>query len=186
MNWFEILKNTGLAQSQRQGFRLDDKDEDYVLEDEEDCRQKIIDEFTRVCQKLFKTSPEDIHTSDIEDIIGVVIFNDELDEYEDKARLTILYPKNDADEKALCLFYDKFSKGRSFFPTMPRLHNEEKLEVGPENYFVSRNIRETNEYHLLGHEEVIYEAALYDFKPDRENDGFLIELYFSPTKEVDW
>jgi len=38
LNWFEILKNTGLAQSQRQGFRLDDKDEDYVLEDDDDCK----------------------------------------------------------------------------------------------------------------------------------------------------
>jgi len=41
MNWFNVLKNAGLAQRQRQGFRLDDKDEDYVLEDEDDCFQKL-------------------------------------------------------------------------------------------------------------------------------------------------
>jgi len=41
MNWFNVLKNAGLAQSQRQGFRLDDKDEDYVLEDDDDCFNKL-------------------------------------------------------------------------------------------------------------------------------------------------
>lgn len=41
MNWFNVLKNAGLAQSQRQGFRLDDKDEDYVLEDDDDCFKKL-------------------------------------------------------------------------------------------------------------------------------------------------
>jgi|TARA_R100000482_G_C5083991_1_gene127499 hypothetical protein len=42
MNWFNVLKNAGLAQSQRQGFRLDDKDEDYVLEDDDDCFEKLM------------------------------------------------------------------------------------------------------------------------------------------------
>ena len=41
MNWFNVLKNAGLAQRQRQGFRLDDKDEDYVLEDDDDCFKKL-------------------------------------------------------------------------------------------------------------------------------------------------
>ena len=40
MNWFDILKNAGLRQSQRQGFRLDDKDEDYVLE-ENNCLEEL-------------------------------------------------------------------------------------------------------------------------------------------------
>lgn len=41
MNWYDILKVQ--TQSQRQGFRLDDKDEDYVLEDEEEtCYEKLV------------------------------------------------------------------------------------------------------------------------------------------------
>ncbi len=39
MNWFNILKNTGLAQRQRQGISARQKDEDFVFEDEDDdCR----------------------------------------------------------------------------------------------------------------------------------------------------
>ena len=39
MNWFDILKNAGLRQSQRQGISARQKDEDFIFEDEdeEDC-----------------------------------------------------------------------------------------------------------------------------------------------------
>jgi len=40
-SWKNIL-NKNQVQTQRQGFRLDDKDEDYVLEDEDDCLQKLL------------------------------------------------------------------------------------------------------------------------------------------------
>lgn len=40
MNWFSLLKNQ--VQTQRQGFRLDDKDESYVLEDDDDCYEKLL------------------------------------------------------------------------------------------------------------------------------------------------
>jgi hypothetical protein len=40
VNWFSLLKNQ--VQTQRQGFRLDDEDEDYVLEDDEDCYEKLV------------------------------------------------------------------------------------------------------------------------------------------------
>lgn len=39
MVWFNLLKVQ--TQTQRQGFKLDDKDEDYVLEDEDDCLEKL-------------------------------------------------------------------------------------------------------------------------------------------------
>lgn len=39
MNWFKLLKVQ--TQTQRQGFRLDDKDEDYVLEEDDDCFEKL-------------------------------------------------------------------------------------------------------------------------------------------------
>ena len=42
MNWLNILKNVGLRQSQRQGFRLDDKDEAYTLEDDKDCKKEMV------------------------------------------------------------------------------------------------------------------------------------------------
>ena len=58
MNWFDILKNAGLAQRQRQGISARQKDEDFVFEDdEEDCTQKIIDEYTRLCQKFYGKTP---------------------------------------------------------------------------------------------------------------------------------
>ena len=39
MNWFDILKNAGLAQSQRQGISARQKDEDFIFEDDDDdCR----------------------------------------------------------------------------------------------------------------------------------------------------
>jgi hypothetical protein len=36
MNWFDILKNAGLAQSQRQGISARQKDEDFIFEDDDD------------------------------------------------------------------------------------------------------------------------------------------------------
>ena len=53
MNWFNILKNAGLAQRQRQGFRLDDKDEDYVLEDDDDCYEQ----FVKIAEKVKASFP---------------------------------------------------------------------------------------------------------------------------------
>jgi hypothetical protein len=64
MNWFDILKNAGLRQSQRQGFRLDDKDEDYVLEEENDCLEKLIAFFEKTCQDV-KFKPVDLSLSRI-------------------------------------------------------------------------------------------------------------------------
>ena len=39
MVWFNLLKVQ--RQTQRQGFRLDDKDEDYVLEEDDDCFEQL-------------------------------------------------------------------------------------------------------------------------------------------------
>ena len=60
LNWFDILKNAGLRQSQRQGISARQKDEISFFEDEdeEDCTQKIIDEFQRLCQKFYGKSPD--------------------------------------------------------------------------------------------------------------------------------
>jgi len=55
MNWHDILKVQ--TQSQRQGFRLDDKDEDYVLEDEDEtCYEKLVK--LLVQQEGFKITKE--------------------------------------------------------------------------------------------------------------------------------
>mgnify|MGYP001192142453 CR=1 FL=1 len=66
MNWFNVLKNAGLAQSQRQGFRLDDKDEDYVLEDDSTCRDKLI----KLYQKALNSFPDGKRTDKDKDIKG--------------------------------------------------------------------------------------------------------------------
>ena len=53
MNWFKLLKVQ--TQTQRQGFRLDDKDEDYVLEEDDDCFEQL----KKYISSFFKgTSPE--------------------------------------------------------------------------------------------------------------------------------
>jgi hypothetical protein len=53
LNWFNILKNARLAQEQRQGFRLDDKDEAYVLEEDDNCRK----EFIKIAEKVKNSFP---------------------------------------------------------------------------------------------------------------------------------
>ena len=40
MNWFKLLKVQ--TQTQRQGFRLDDKDEAYVLEEDDECFEQLL------------------------------------------------------------------------------------------------------------------------------------------------
>tara|TARA_R100000734_G_C3307005_1_gene97515 strand:+ start:170 stop:667 length:498 start_codon:yes stop_codon:yes gene_type:complete len=52
MNWFKLLKVQ--TQTQRQGFRLDDKDEDYVLEEDDDCFEKL----KKYIGSFFKATPE--------------------------------------------------------------------------------------------------------------------------------
>ena len=56
MNWFNILKNTGLAQRQRQGISARQKDEDFVFEDdEEDCRtwyEGLLDMVTKFYEEM--------------------------------------------------------------------------------------------------------------------------------------
>ena len=63
MVWFNLLKVQ--RQTQRQGFRLDDKDEDYVLEDEDDCLEKLKNYF-----KSFFKNPE-INFLQAERVFGV-------------------------------------------------------------------------------------------------------------------
>ena len=53
MNWFNILKDAKTMQGQRQGFRLDDKDEDYVLEDDDDCYKQ----FVKIAEKVRASFP---------------------------------------------------------------------------------------------------------------------------------
>ena len=55
MNWFNILKNAGLAQRQRQGISARQKDEDFVFEDddESDC----YDEFVKIVEKTKNSFP---------------------------------------------------------------------------------------------------------------------------------
>jgi len=53
MNWFDILKNAGLAQGQRQGISARQKDEDFVFEDEGDC----YDEFAKMTERVMASFP---------------------------------------------------------------------------------------------------------------------------------
>jgi hypothetical protein len=57
MNWFDVLKNAGLAQRQRQGISARQKDEEFIFEDEddEDCLKELK---TYVSNVLNKFKPE--------------------------------------------------------------------------------------------------------------------------------
>ena len=55
MNWFEILKNVGIKQTQRQGISARQKDEDFIFEDEDegDC----YDEFAAMTKRVMASFP---------------------------------------------------------------------------------------------------------------------------------
>tara|TARA_R100001198_G_C5163249_1_gene167407 strand:+ start:119 stop:667 length:549 start_codon:yes stop_codon:yes gene_type:complete len=55
MNWFEILKNVGIKQTQRQGISARQKDEDFIFEDEDegDC----YDEFAAMTERVMASFP---------------------------------------------------------------------------------------------------------------------------------
>jgi len=55
LNWFEILKNVGIKQTQRQGISARQKDEDFIFEDDEDCLKELK---TYVLNMLNKFKPE--------------------------------------------------------------------------------------------------------------------------------
>jgi len=56
LNWFDILKNAGLAQSQRQGISARQKDEDFIFEDDDDdCRtwfEGLLDMVTKFYKEM--------------------------------------------------------------------------------------------------------------------------------------
>ena len=55
MNWFKILKNVGIKQTQRQGISARQKDEDFIFEDEDegDC----YDEFAAMTKRVMASFP---------------------------------------------------------------------------------------------------------------------------------
>ena len=54
MNWFDILKNAGLAQSQRQGISARQKDEDFVFEDDDDDCKTWFNTLVNMINDFFK------------------------------------------------------------------------------------------------------------------------------------
>ena len=184
MNWFNILKEAKTVQSQRQGMKPIDIQKPFKrVKEEEKKKKKIIDEFSRICQKIYGESPKIIHNSDTTTMYEVLLpETDDAPLGSFDATLNIKYPQNDADKKAFCLFYDKFSKGKSFFPTMPdrfSTSNEEKLEVGPKNYFTAWRQSRRTKNNLF-----IYAASLYDYTSDMTKN--LAEIYIHTIGEVDW
>jgi hypothetical protein len=92
MNWYDILKVQ--TQSQRQGFRLDDKDEDYVLEDEDEtCYEKLVKLFIQ--QEGFKITSESTN----------YLF---LNRFIEDTELAIKLTKNNEDE-LYCWLFEKYS-----------------------------------------------------------------------------
>ena len=67
MNWFDILKNAGLAQRQRQGISARQKDEDFVFEDEDStCRDKLIELYQKALNSFPDGKRTDIDKNDKE------------------------------------------------------------------------------------------------------------------------
>jgi len=70
MNWFDILKNAGLAQRQRQGISARQKDEDFVFEDddEDDCYNEFLDLIDKVMASFPNSTIKRWHQSEKSEI----------------------------------------------------------------------------------------------------------------------
>ena len=66
MNWFDILKNAGLSQRQRQGISARQKDEDFVFEDEDedDCYNEFLDLIDKVMASFSNSTINHWHQSE--------------------------------------------------------------------------------------------------------------------------
>ena len=185
MNWFDILKNAGLRQSQRQGISARQKDEDFIFEDEdeEDCTQKIIDEFQRLCQKLYGKSPVKREYPDA----VYYYFNSgipiNVDEYQ-SAMLQIEYPKTNKEKEAYCAFYHDFSQGRNFYPPNPQVDEFAKNDWSTVDDMHSIYTKSERRDMDSPTSNFNYYATLYDMSGDGYYDK--IDVHFQNVSEDDW
>jgi len=181
MNWFDILKNAGLRQSQRQGVPAKQKDEDFIFEDEdeEDCTQKIIDEFQRLCQKFYGKSANKREYPD-----AVYYYLDASPSIYESAMLTIEFPKTNKEKEAYCAFYHDFYQGRSFYPPNPEVNRFAKTDmdnIDDMHVIYTKSRRVDNQSPTSNFD---YYASLYDLSKGGYYDK--IDLYFSNLPEDAW
>ena len=188
MNWFDILKNAGLRQSQREGFRLDDKDEDFIFEDEdeEDCTQKIIDEFQRLCQKFYGKSTVKREYPDAVYYYLNLGRPIDVDDYK-TAMLKIEYPKTNKEKEAYCAFYHDFAQGRNFYPPNPQVDEFAKNDWSTVDNIHSIYTKSQRRDRDSPTSNFNYHASLYDMSG---NDGFgyydKIDVQFWNVSEDAW
>ena len=182
MNWFDILKNAGLRQSQRQGISARQKDEDFIFEDEdeEDCTQKIIDEFLRLCQKIYGKSPE---KSEYPEAVYYYL------NAGDKgfASFKIEYPKTNKEKEAYCAFYHDFAQGRNFYPPNPKVDEFSKNDWSTVDDIHSIYTKSQTKRSNIMNDPTInfsYYASLYNMSESDYDDK--IDVYFQNVPEDAW
>lgn len=120
MNWFDILKDQKLQGKTQTGMAPIDIQKPFKrVKEEEDCTQKIIDEYIRLCQKFYGETPRKL------DMFGSARvwykIGDGKSLNESTSMLMIEFPETNEENKAYCAFYDKFAQGRNFYPPNPEV-----------------------------------------------------------------
>jgi len=183
LNWFDILKNAGLAQSQRQGVSARQKDEDFIFEDEdeEDCTQKIIDEFQRICQKLYGKSAS---KREYPNAVYYYLNAPPSETKFESAMLKIEYPKTNKEKEAYCAFYHYFAQGRNAYPPNPQVNEFAKNDwskVDDMHSIYTKTQRRDNQSQTSNFD---YYASLYDMSKEGYYDK--IDIYFLNVPEDAW
>ena len=185
MNWFDILKNAGLTQRQRQGISARQKDEDFIFEDDDDdCTQKIIDEYIRLCQKFYGETPHKI------DIFGSYRHWYKIGEGSSissaPAMLAITFPETKEANKAYCAFYNKFAQGRNLYPPKPegRNYTDNSERIDDIHYTYTRVKRKDKDEPTSNFN---YYATLYGpLGKYKLYDGAKIDIRFENIPEDAW
>ena len=143
MNWFDILKNAGLSQRQRQGISARQKDEDFVFEDEDedDCYNEFLDIIDKVMASFSNSTIKRWHQGEKSQIATF--------EYDDFFILvdSIIAEKGKIPDEVYCAAIEMAKiqhRGRkSVRPTSTSSHHK---HVG--DYFV-RSVKNQDVYSIL-------------------------------------
>jgi len=167
MNWFNILKDAKTMQGQRQGFRLDDKDEDYVLEDESDC----YDEFVAMTERVMASFP---NGSKIQENRSSVEF--EYDEFIIGVKYYI-EEKGKIPDEVYCAAIEEFKKLRPPSGNIPFHLGKYFIRCDKKGNFYNILITEregANIDHVLSNMQVI----LSNKDPDSRENEYKLHLEF--------
>ena len=179
MNWFEILKNPVLVQRQKQRMKPIDIQKPFKrVKEEEDCTQKIIDEFERLCQKFYGK------TGDKREYPNAVYIYLNAQPHLGFASFKIEYPETNKEKKAYCAFYRDFAQGRNFYPSNPQVDEFAKNDWSKVDDIHSIYTKSQRKDMDSPTSNFNHYASLYDMSDGDYYDK--IDLYFVNVPEDAW